>query len=104
MKKIIAGLIIAASVLSAASCGNNAANETTTEKKETEATVAEVKKEFKASEVTTAILEEITINSAFEKSVDSLPDFFTDLDTDSLTDSSYYICAWVYCMGVLLTS
>ena len=93
MKKIIAGLIIAASVLSAASCGNNAANETTTEKKETEATVAEVKKEFKASEVTAAILEEITINSAFEKSVDSLPDFFTDLDTDSLTDSSYYICA-----------
>lgn len=91
MKRIIAGLIIAASVLSAASCGGNTAAET--KKQETEATTAQVKKEFKASEVTAAILEEITINSAFEKSVDTLPDFFTDLDTDTLADSSYYICA-----------
>ena len=91
MKRFIAGLIIAASVLSAASCGGNAAAET--KKQETEATVSETKKEFKASEVTAAILEEITINSAFEKSVEALPDFFTNLDTASLTDSSYYICA-----------
>lgn len=91
MKRFIAGLIIAASVLSVASCGGNAATET--KKQETEATEAAVKKEFKASEVTSAILDEITIASAFEKSVDSFNDFFTDLDTESLTDSSYYICA-----------
>ena len=91
MKRFIAGLIIAASVLSVASCGGNTAAET--KKQETEATEAAVKKEFKASEVTSAILDEITIASAFEKSVDSFNDFFTDLDTESLTDSSYYICA-----------
>lgn len=91
MKRFIAGLIIAASVLSVASCGGNSAAET--KKQETEATEAAVKKEFKASEVTSAILDEITIASAFEKSVDSFNDFFTDLDTESLTDSSYYICA-----------
>ncbi len=91
MKRFIAGLIIAASVLSVASCGGNTAAET--KKQETEATEAAVKKEFKASEVTAAILDEITIASAFEKSVDSFNDFFTDLDTESLTDSSYYICA-----------
>lgn len=91
MKRFIAGLIIAASVLSVASCGGNTATET--KKQETEATEAEVKKEFKASEVTAAILDEITIASAFEKSVDSFNDFFTDLDTESLTDGSYYICA-----------
>ena len=91
MKRFIAGLIIAASVLSVASCGGNSAAET--KKQETEATEAAVKKEFKASEVTAAILDEITIASAFEKSVDSFNDFFTDLDTESLTDSSYYICA-----------
>ncbi|MGN0588459.1 MAG: DUF4358 domain-containing protein [Ruminiclostridium sp.] len=91
MKRFIAGLIIAASVLSVASCGGNTAAET--KKQETEATEAAVKKEFKASEVTAAILDEIAIASAFEKSVDSFNDFFTDLDTESLTDSSYYICA-----------
>ena len=52
MKRFIAGLIIAASVLSVASCGGNTAAET--KKQETEATEAAVKKEFKASEVTAA--------------------------------------------------
>lgn len=89
MKKILAVITLTAALLCTAGCGGDApaATEATAEQK------ASVAKEFKASDVTDAVLAEVTINSAFEKSADTLGDFFTELDTSKLTDSSYYICA-----------
>ena len=49
--------------------------------------------EFKAADVTSAVLAEIEINSAVEQSSENLANFFDKLDTASLTDSSYYLCA-----------
>lgn len=89
MKKIFAVITLAAVLLCTAGCGGDtpAATEATTEAQ------VSVAKEFKASDVTDAVLAEVAISSAFEKSAETLGDFFTELDTTKLTDSSYYICA-----------
>ena len=87
MKRKITAALLAAAILCCASCDSKPAETTTTAA--TEAAVTE----FTAADVTAAVLAEITINSAFEKKPESLPDYFTDLNTEELTDSSYYLCA-----------
>lgn len=88
MKRKITAALLAAAILCCASCGSKP-EETTTTTAATEAAVTE----FTAADVTAAVLAEITINSAFEKKPESLPDYFTDLNTDDIVDSSYYLCA-----------
>lgn len=86
MKRKITAALLAAAILCCASCDSKPAETTTAA---TEAPVTE----FTAADVTAAVLAEITINSAFEKKPESLPDYFTDLNTEDLVDSSYYLCA-----------
>lgn len=89
MKKRFFAAFMAVLCLSAASCGGDApASNTTVEAK----TVAS-KIELNASEVTEAVLSEISINSAIEKKMDSLEAYFPDLSLEGLTDVSYYMCA-----------
>ncbi len=49
--------------------------------------------EYTPAEITSAVLAEIPINSAVEKGIDDLGYYFADLDTSTLTDASYYMCA-----------
>ena len=90
MKKKLSAIILAIMCFSAASCGG-AAEQTTTTTAQAEAQPAAVT--FTASQVTEAVLTEITINSAIEKDKDSLAAYFPDMDTAGLTDVSYYMCA-----------
>ncbi|MBR5090724.1 MAG: DUF4358 domain-containing protein [Ruminiclostridium sp.] len=95
-KKIICAALLTALVCGAESCGNNStpAKTTTAAPAATTAAVTEAaKSDAKAADVTKAILDEITINSAFEKSKESLEDYFDGLDISTISDSSYYICA-----------
>lgn len=88
-KKIFAVLAAAMIVCSAASCGNQPAATTTA----AEAPAAAPELTASAAKVTDAVLSAVPIASAFEKSKDTLVDFFYDLDIEKVTDSSYYICA-----------
>lgn len=88
MKKKLFAAFLAVLCVSAASCGENTPAAITTE-----AQVKSIDTQLKASEVTEAVLAEITINSAIEKGIDSLEAYFPDLSTDGLTDVSYYMCA-----------
>lgn len=90
-KKIIAAALITSLICGAASCdGGNKPADTTTTAATAEAPAAV---SASASEITAAVLEEVPINSAFEKKPETLADYFDGLDTDKLTDSSYYMCA-----------
>lgn len=89
-KKIVCAALISAMVCGAASCTGSQPAETAGA--DTTAAAAPVS-DASAADVTKAVLDEITINSAFEKSKDSLGDYFDGLDTDKITDSSFYICA-----------
>ncbi|MBQ9483675.1 MAG: DUF4358 domain-containing protein [Ruminiclostridium sp.] len=89
-RKIICALLLAALVCGAASCGGDKPAATTTKAAET---TAAPKPDASAGEIASAVLEAVPINSAFEKKKESLEDYFDDLKTDSIVDSSYYICA-----------
>lgn len=91
-KRILSAVLICALVYGAAACdgGNKPADTTTTA---ATAAPAPAKTDFTAADVTSAVLAEIPINSAFEKKPESLADYFDGLDTDKLSDSSYYMCA-----------
>ena len=43
-------------------------------------------------DVTAAILAEIEINSAVEKTKDNIADYYTDLDVSKVESASFYIC------------
>jgi hypothetical protein len=89
-RKIISVLLLAALVCGTASCGNTPAATTT---KAAETTEAPAKKDAAAADITKAVLDEVPINSAFEKKKESLEDYFDNLDVSKLKDQSYYICA-----------
>ncbi len=89
-KRIYAAVLIAALVCGASACDGGS------KPAETAATAGEAAVQnvsATASEITAAVLESVPINSAFEKSFDSLPDYFDGLDTATLIDQSYYMCA-----------
>ena len=94
-KKIISALLVTAAVLSAASCQGQSGSKTTDTAKpaDEKPAVTEEAKSVSAADVTKAVLDEIPINSAFEKTKDTLVDYFGKLDIDSLTDFSFYLCA-----------
>lgn len=101
-KKILTAMLIASLVCAAASCGGNQPASTTAAKTSasettsaaaTEETPAPAAADFSASDVTKAVLDEVPINSAFEKKAETLPNYFDGLDTDAIKDFSYFICA-----------
>ena len=85
--KIAAALLAGILICGAASCGNSAQTSAAS------TTEAPVVKDFTAADVTAAVLEQIPINSAFDKQKDSVPDYFEGLDPDFIEDFSYVICA-----------
>lgn len=104
-KKTVFAALIAALVCSAASCGGtttpapasttagtSAAAPDTTDAGSDEITVP-IASDAEPGEITKAVLDEVPINSAFEKKAASLPDYFDGLDVDALDAFSYYICA-----------
>lgn len=90
MKRRILSGIIAAMCLLSASCGSKVA-ETTVQEEAAEASAKTIT--AAPSEITAAVLEEITINSALEKGMDDMSIYFAELDTSVLEDVSYYMCA-----------
>lgn len=91
MKKRILALLLAVSLLSCAGCGGDSGNSTTTTTGSS--ATDEAPTDVNVADVTKAVLDEIPINSAFEKTADTLGDYFDKLDTDTLESSSYYLCA-----------
>ena len=91
-KKIICVVLLSAIVCGIASCGDSKPAATTTAAASTAAPAAN-ESDASASDVTKAVLDEIPINSAFEKQKESLEDYFDDLDVSDIVDFSYYICA-----------
>ena len=92
-KRIICAALLAAMVCTAASCGDNKPAESVTSTTAAAQTDNVTQSDFTASDVTKAILDEVPIHSAFEKSASSTVDEF-DLDDDmagKLVDSSYVI-------------
>ena len=100
-KKIIFAALVAALVCGAASCvgtatpsaSTTAASETAAATKESEEISVPIASDAEPGEITKAVLDEVPINSAFEKKAESLPDYFDGLDVDALDAFSYYICA-----------
>jgi len=89
-KRILAAALIAALACGAASCTGGQPASTTAAVTEAQPAAAV---NASASEITAAVLAEVPINSAFEKKPETLADYFDSLDTASLADSSYYMCA-----------
>ncbi len=87
MKKKFLSIILAALCIAASSCSTAEVNEVN----DTDNVQAAVS--ASPSEITSAVLLEIPINSALEKGIDDLTMYFTDLDTSTLEDASYYMCA-----------
>lgn len=86
MKKIFMSAAAAVLCLCAASCTNEVPDEGVKDSQVEEISVS-------PSELTEAVLAEIPINSAFEKSIDDIPFYFSELDTSTVSEVSYYICA-----------
>lgn len=89
-KKFIIITLIAAMICGASSCGSDKPAQTTAG---TTAAAEPAKAVASAGEIAQAVLDAVPIASAFEKSASSFEDYFDDLDTDSLADSSFWICA-----------
>lgn len=92
MKRKIFAAFLAVLCISSAACGGSTPAQTT-EKTQEAADAQPAKASFTASQVTEAVLSEITINSAIQKGKDDLIAYFPDMDTAGLTDVSYYMCA-----------
>ena len=96
-KKILFAMLTAALAVTAASCGGNTPASTTKASEAPASTAdtaaAEPASDAAAADITKAVLDEVPINSAFEKKKESLPDYFDGLDVDAIEDFSYYICA-----------
>lgn len=88
-RRILAG-ILAVMCLCTASCGEK--EPVTTEQGDV-AVAGEKAINAAPSEITEAILAEITINSALEKGIEDMPAYFAELDTTGLEAVSYYMCA-----------
>ena len=91
-KNIITSVILAAALISAASCDSKPAETTKASAAQTTAAVQTVS-DVKAADITAAVLEEIPIASAFEKSKETLEDYFDKMDTATIADFSYWMCA-----------
>ena len=89
-RKLICALLLTALVCGAASCGGDKPAATTTKAAET---AEAAKSSAAAADITKAVLDEVPINSSFEKKKESLEDYFDGLDVNTLADQSYYICA-----------
>ncbi len=100
-KKILLAMLTAVLAVTAASCGGNTPASTTkateapatTDTATADTAAAEPAADVNAADITKAVLDEVPINSAFEKKKESLPDYFDGLDVDAIEDFSYYICA-----------
>ena len=96
-KKILFAMLTAVLAVTAASCGGNTPASTTKASEAPASTAdtaaAEPASDAAAADITKAVLDEVPINSAFEKKKESLPDYFDGLDVDAIEDFSYYICA-----------
>ena len=96
-KKILLAMLTAALAVTAASCGGNTPASTTKASEAPASTAdtaaAEPASDAAAADITKAVLDEVPINSEYEKKKESLPDYFDGLDVDAIEDFSYYICA-----------
>lgn len=88
MKKKILSVVFAMLCLTASACSGGIGDTQ-------EDTAPEVRNTVNAepSDITSAVLVEIPINSAIEKGLDDLSMYFTELDTTGLESVSYYMCA-----------
>lgn len=86
MKKRIFACILATGCLCLSACGGETAAQTTTAKIEAQAI------EFTASEVTAAVIAEVPINSAVEKTKDDINDYFVGMDAEKIVEASFYLC------------
>lgn len=88
MKKKILSIVFAMLCLTASACSGGTGDTQ-------EDTAPEVRNTVNAepSDITSAVLVEIPINSAIEKGLDDLSMYFTELDTTGLESVSYYMCA-----------
>lgn len=87
MKKRVLACILAAGCLCLSACGGETAAQSTT--------AAEVEAqaiEFTASEVTAAVIAEVPINSAVEKTKDDINNYFVGMELDSVVEASFYLC------------
>ena len=89
MKKRILSVILAMLCVGVSACSSNDTPDTTNN----ETSDVQVVSDVAPSEVTSAVLVEVSINSAIEKGIDDLSVYFTDLDTAALESASYYMCA-----------
>lgn len=91
MKKIIMAAMLAALCIGLCSCNENGSTDVTSET--TTSGDVQKKEDINPSDVTSAVLTEITVNSAVEKGIDDLDFYFSNLDTTQLEAVSYYMCA-----------
>lgn len=87
MKKRILACILAAGCLCMSACGGDTAAQTTANT-ESEAPAIE----FTVSEVTAAVIAEVPINSAVEKTKDDINNYFVGMDVDTVVEASFYLC------------
>lgn len=87
MKKRIMAYILTASCLCMTACGSDSTAQTTTT-----ASSEAVAADFTVSEVTAAVVAEVTISSAVEKNKDDIPDYFVGMDTEKVVEASFYLC------------
>lgn len=89
MKRKILSVAVAVMCVALSACSSNENNEV----KDGNDSGVQAISNAAPSEVTSAILVEIPINSAIEKGIDDLSVYFTELDTATLESASYYMCA-----------
>lgn len=87
MKKRIFTSILAAGCICLSACGGE-----TTEQSTTAAEVEAQAIEFTASEVTAAVIAEVSINSAVEKTKDDINNYFVGMDVETVVEASFYLC------------
>ena len=96
-KRVLCAALLAAVICAAAGCGTSTQTTTTAADNAADTTAsaeaAAPATNATAAEVADAILAEIPINSAFDKKLESLGDYFDGLATDTITDAAYRICA-----------
>ena len=99
-KKILAALLVSALMISAVSCGNSEKKPDASKNDPPKTSASDAAKEENtekaaksAEEIAKAVLAEVTINSAKDKTKDKLPDYFDSLDIGTVEDSAMYVCA-----------
>lgn len=92
-KEFFAAAVLLAGTMLLSACGNDpdAVQVDATPSATTPAETEEIKAEKSAAEITSAVMAEIEIQSAIEKSIDEIGGFY-DVDTSAVVDMSVYIC------------